>query len=68
MRIENETFAKEEEQDPVEFEQPEFEQGKCRHHLIILIYTLHVIYFHCMCLILQNPKDLIRPIYHSLST
>jgi hypothetical protein len=42
------TFVKEEEEDPVEFGQPKFEQGKCRHHLIILILyiTCHLLSLH----------------------
>ena len=66
MRIENETFVKEEEQDPEEFEQPRFGQGKCRHHLIILFLYTKYIYFHCMCLSTANPKDLTSHILYSL--
>ena len=48
-RIANETFVKEEVQDPAKFEQPDFDQGKCRHRLIILNLLINVIYFICMC-------------------
>ena len=37
MRIEDDPFVGDEEQVQEEFEQPEVDQGKCRHHLIILI-------------------------------
>ena len=49
---------KEEVQDPAEFEQPEFDQGKCRHHLIILNLLINVIYLICMCPMNANPKDM----------
>ena len=51
MRIEDDPFVGDEEQVQEEFEQPEVDQGKCMHHLIILItysqfnsllLTLHV--------------------------
>jgi len=41
MRLEDDPFVGDEEQVPEEFEQPELDQGKSRHHLIILItYSL----------------------------
>jgi hypothetical protein len=59
---------KEEEQDPTEFEQLQFDQGKCRHHLIILNLYINIIYFSCMCPINANPKDLTSISSHSLCT
>ena len=49
---------KEEVQDPTEFEQPDFDQGKCRHRLIILNLFINVIHFICMCPMNANPKDM----------
>ena len=49
---------KEEDQDPAEFEQPDNDQGKCRHCLIILNLFVNVIYFICMCPMNANPKDM----------
>jgi len=60
--------VKEEEQDLAEFEQPEFDQGKCRHRLIILNLYINDIYFSCMCPINANPKDLTSFTYYSLCT
>jgi hypothetical protein len=41
MRLEDDPFVGDEEQVPEEFEQPELDQGKCGHRLIILItYSL----------------------------
>ena len=65
--LENEMFGEEEEQDPKDFEQPELGQGKCRHHLIILLLYSKYIYFHCMCLNTTNLKDLTSPILNSSS-
>ena len=67
-RIANETFVKEEVQDPAEFEQPDFDQGKCRHRLIILNLLINVIYFICMCPMNANPKDMTSFTYYSLLT
>ena len=59
---------KEEVQDPAEFEQPDFDQGKCRHRLIILNLLINVIYFTCMCPMNANPKDMTSFTYYSLFT
>ena len=65
-RIANEMFVKEEDQDSAEFEQPKYDQGKCRHHLIILNLLINVIYFICMCPMNANPKDMTSLTYYSL--
>ena len=61
-------LVKEEDQDPAEFEQPDNDQGKCRHRLIILNLLINVIYFICMCPMNANPKDMTSLTYHSLFT
>ena len=59
---------KEEDQDPAEFEQPDYDQGMCRHRLIILNLLINVIYFMCMCPMNANPKDMISFTDYSLFT
>jgi len=59
---------KEEVQDPAEFEQPDNDQGKCRHRLIILNLFLNIINFICMCPMNANPKDMTSFTYYSLFT
>ena len=59
---------KEEVQDPAEFEQPDIDQGKCRHRLIILNLLINVVYFTCMCPMNANPKDMTSFTYYSLLT
>ena len=41
--------ARIEEQDPAKFKQPDYDQGKCRHRLIILNLLINIIYLSCMC-------------------
>jgi len=67
-RIANETFEKEEERDPAEFEQPDYDQGKYRCCLIILNLLINAIYFSCMCPMNANRKDLTSFTYYSLCT
>ena len=70
MRLEDDPFMGDEEQVPEEFEQPELDQGKCGHRLIILItYSL----FNSPLLILHvsqlcKPYDLISPTFTFLVT
>ena len=59
---------KEGDQDPAEFEQPDDDQGKCRHCLIILNLLINIIYFPCMCPMNANPKDLTSFTYYYLFT
>jgi hypothetical protein len=40
---------KEGEQDPEEFEQPKFGQGKCRHHLVILLLYIYNTFTFIAC-------------------
>jgi hypothetical protein len=60
--------VKEEEQEPAKFEQPKFDQGNTDTISSFCSYTFNVIYFHCLCLLNANPKDLTSFTYHSLDT
>jgi hypothetical protein len=59
-------FMKEEEQDHEEFEWPELGQGKCSHHLIILLLYIYNSFTFIALSNIAKRKGLTSPILYSL--